>query len=483
MSELCQLSDLIGLELAGFDQLENKDRDRPEWNNRYLKAGYFFLREGILSTLKKYRAHSRKQVRYLTFVWTLHKGEKYLNISVQSQKDPMKFVLLNEFYRCPVEDIIPPADRVDEYLERYNQYCPQTRYDELGLDVRNCLTYPVKENTEQGGYERGLIIYGLGGYVRMFITQHFKHFPKIACIDYKPEVATDFKKRYGFERCFFLPARSYPLLARVKEPVVIISTYHSDHAPIAEQVFRINPAARIFIEKPPTVTLQDLETLITLYREGAKIEMGFNRRFIRFSHDVKRVIGGRRAIITCTVKEVNINPNHWYFWKNQGTRVTGNVVHWFDLANFWLESTPVEINVLSFPDDHESSAISVLYEDGSLVNITASDEGNSLRGVQEKLEIRVGNETVFINDFQSMVHLKQSGWHRKRRTLLRKKGHAAMYRTFKRMIHGEGSSDYTVDDLIRTSLVTYHASVMLKEGIRNRSIGQEIKKYREMVSL
>jgi len=250
---------------------------------------------------------------------------------------------------------------------------------------------------------------------------------------------------------------------------------------LSEGIFHSNPATHIIIEKPPTVTLEDLGKLIDLYNQGAKLEMGFNRRFIGFSQYVKEVMKGRPAIISCSIKEVNISENHWYFWDNQGTRITGNVVHWFDLANYWLESIPVSINVISHPSDLESSAISVLYKDGSVVNITASDKGNSLRGVQEKIEIRFGNETVFIDDFNSLTHFQSNGMRRKKRTLRRKKGHSAMYRKFKRIVKGTATSDYTVHDLINTSVVTFHASKLLREGKRSLDIEEHIDKFRKRV--
>ena len=118
----------------------------------------------------------------------------------------------------------------------------------------------------------------------MFIMQHFKKTNKIACVDYKSEVAEDFKSSFGFKHSFLIPEKSFPLLKNVEKPVAIISTYHSDHASLAEKIFITNPSTLIFIEKPPTVTLDDLDKLVKLYKKGAKIEMGFNRRFIKFSN-------------------------------------------------------------------------------------------------------------------------------------------------------------------------------------------------------
>lgn len=479
MNELHQLSDLKGLEIIKVKQIKSTDRDRPEFDSKYLKMFYFFIKEGILPTLKKYLAHRRDQQRFITFLFTRYDQKSYLNISVQSQTRPENFVLINKFFLCPDTNISYPDKDLELHLNRYNQFCNQGDYVEYGIDTNQYISYEVVQHDSSEYYDSGLFIYGLGGYVRMFIMHHFRKSVKLACVDYKAKVADEFRSKYGFRYSFVIPRKSFPLLKNVKHPTAIISTYHSDHAILAKEIFETNPSTNIFIEKPPTVTLEDLDKLLSLLEQGAKIEIGFNRRYINFSRYVKEKINDQPAIITCSIKEVIISSNHWYLWSNQGTRVTGNVVHWIDLANYWIGSIPVEINVLSDPEDIESSAISVRYKNGSLVNITASDRGNSMRGVQEKIEVRFDNQTIFINDFITLTHYKSNGFRKTKRNLRRKKGHVAMYRNFKQIIHGKRSSEYTVTDLINTSLVTYTASKMLREGIRTLSIDENVKRYHE----
>ncbi len=482
MKNLVQLSELEGVEILEVRQIVNRDRDRPDFDNRYFKMLYFIAREGIGSTFRKYFAHKQEQVRYLTFLTIIRDERKYLNISVQSQEDPSQFVIANLFYPSGHIDEGYVESNIEKLLKVFNQYGGEVDYGILNLNHDSPLSLEIKIKAVEERYDTGLFIYGLGGYVRMFIMHHFKRIKKIACIDYKSKVARSFQLKYGFLHSFLVPRSSYPLLKNVERPVVIIATYHSDHATIAEEVYETNQASEIFIEKPPAVTLEDLDKLINLYKRGARLQMGFNRRFISFSQEVRSLVRERPVIVTCSVKEVVISPNHWYFWENQGTRITGNVVHWFDLANYWIQSLPVEINVMSGPDDMESSSISVLYEDGSILNITASDRGNSLRGVQEKIEIRSGNETIFIDDFNCMVHQRQNGIRSKKRKFRRDKGHSRMYRNFAQIIDGNSSSEYTVTDLINASVVTYTASKMIREGIRTMRIEETLRRYHEGTS-
>jgi predicted dehydrogenase len=478
MNDLVVLNELADIKIVEIKQFENTDRDRPDFGNKYLKIIYFFLNEGIINTLRKYFAHKQAQRRYLTFLVIEVNQKKYLNISIQTQKNSSDFVIANMFYGYSSIDFNLVADNSEYYLEKFNQFVDLNYYELFGIDNSQTISLTISKPIFNDNYNTGLFIYGLGGYIKMFVIHHFgKRIKKIACIDYKAEVSLNFKKTYGFKYNFLVPSSSFPLLKKVENPIAIIATYHSSHASLAYEVFQNNPNTKIFIEKPPTVSLEDLEKLIELYKKGATIEIGFNRRFIGYSNYVKEKIKNKIVIITCSIKEVIISDNHWYLWRNQGTRITGNVVHWFDLANYWIQSIPIEINLIAGPNDKETSAISVLYKNGSILNITASDKGNSLRGVQEKIEIRFDNETIFINDFMSVTHIKNNGLVKRKRKLRRDKGHNSMYRNFLKIIEGKKQSEYTVFDLINTSVVTYYASKMLLQEIRNLSIEDKIDRY------
>jgi predicted dehydrogenase len=481
MNNLVLLKDLKDIKVLEIKQFENRDRDRPDFDNKYMKMIYFFINEGIISTLRKYFAHRQPQQRFLTVLTVEIKNKKYLNISTQFQESSSYFLLDNTFY--PFTEIDPEqfSNQLEYYLANFNQYAGMNNYALLRMDTNQSVSCEIMQHTTSEQHEEGLFIYGLGGYARMFIMHHFKRFNKIACVDYKAQVTSSFRKSYGFRHGFVLPDHSFPLLRNVRKPVAIIATYHSDHASLAYEIYRQNPSTCIFIEKPPVVSLEDLEKLIKLYNQGANIEIGFNRRFIDYSQYVRKNVENKIVMITCSIKEVIISSNHWYLWKNQGTRITGNVVHWFDLAGYWIQSIPVEINVMADPNDPESSALSVLYKNGSVLNITASDKGNSLRGVQEKIEIRYDNETIFIDDFVLLKHIKRNGMILKRRKIRRIKGHDAMYKNFRQIIEKKKTSCYPVHDLINTSVVTYYASRMLQEGTRNKSVENEIHAFYNMI--
>lgn len=487
MSKLVQLNDLKGFNILDIKQFENNVPDRQDFDNKYLKIFYFILHEGMLSTIRKYLAHrnkQQKQQKYLTFLIVEINQKKYVNISTQYQNNSFEFIINNQFYLFSDIDFRKIEDNLDYFLINFNQFVQNEKYELLNLDISHSISLELTKQSFDNSFNsfnKGLFIYGLGGYVKMFVMHHFRSINKLACIDYNSRVTNEFQKKYGFKFGFLTPYSSFPLLKSVQHPIVIIAVYHSDHSSLAYEIFKINPNATIFIEKPPTVTLEDLDKLIELFNSKANLEIGFNRRFINFSKYVFEKLKNKRVIITCSIKEVVINHNHWYLWKNQGTRITTNVVHWLDLANWWVQSKPIEINVLGDPNDQETSCISVLYENGSILNITASDKGNSLRGVQEKIEIRFGNETIFIDDFISLTHIKENGIKITKRNLIRKKGHNSIYKKFLQIIKEKQKSDYSVCDLIKTSVLTYYASQMVIKNIRNMNIEKEVDIYMSKV--
>lgn len=477
MEQLEQLSKLRDLKILEIKQFRSEKRHHTVFDHKLEKVLYFIMREGIVTTIRKIFAYQISKFDYLTFLKVEIQGHNYLNISMQKQTNPEVFVIRNEFIPYFDIDFRRIEKDVDSYMQCFNQFSGNIEYNKIGITHNKKKTVPVSCTDYNKNYKNGLFIYGLGGYVQMYVIHHFKKTRKIACIDFDYDIANLFRKKYGFKEYYTIPKYADAALKRVKIPFVIIASYHSTHTDIAWNVYHANPDAYIFIEKPPCVTLEDLCKLIELFKKGAKLEFGFNRRFIDYSRYVRKKTIGQKLIIICSIKENTINCNHWYLWGNQGTRITGNAIHWFDLANYWIDSNPVELNLLSSSDDLESSLISVLYENGSTVNITISDKGNSLRGVQEKIEIRFSNETIFIYDFVSLLHTKQNGFTIKKTKIIRQKGHNAMYRHFKKIIKGNDISKYTVIDLIRTSVLTFYASEMLRTGERNKIIIDEVNKY------
>ena len=143
-------------------------------------------------------------------------------------------------------------------------------------------------------------------------------------------------------------------------------------------------------EKPPTVSADDVFHLDSSHGSspwngGDRIQPtipppGSPRRSTHsggaWSY-LNRLHGERAAVST----------QYWYFWANQGTRFTGNLCHWIDLAIFFLNdgALPVSVNlsprVSGSVVDDEERVLTVTFDDGSLLTILGSPRGDHVRGV------------------------------------------------------------------------------------------------------
>jgi predicted dehydrogenase len=476
MYEISRLEMLDYDDLISVEQHEIKEvKDRPEADNKLRKAIFFLFAEGFLRTLSKIKSKSNKSLivpKYKTIIKVKYNGKNYINHSIQTSTHSNDFVIKNAFFET--------QDSQDYSINNnqitFNQFSGEETYFERDSRIFSIPEKKLNSNNDSiAVYNEGVFLYGLGDYARVYIAPNIKNIKKIFCVDYVSTYSNYYKNAYQFDYNGLVPQDSYHTIGSVKKPLVIIATYHSDHTRIAKELFDINPNTLFFIEKPPCVTPQDIVDLVDLYRKGAKIEIGYNRRFIPINQEIKRKLKGQKAVINISIKEILINDNHWYFWENQGTRITGNLTHWVDICNFWLEDEiPVELSMLKSPTKDETFSVSILYSGGSIANITVSDKGNPLRGVQEKIEIRTEFETYFIDDYLKMYFISKNGRKTNKSKIKRIKGHDNMYKHVVNLLSNKSRLKYSVEDLVKTAITTYHLSEMFRNDTKNSQIKDHI---------
>jgi predicted dehydrogenase len=328
---------------------------------------------------------------------------------------------------------------------------------------------PIETRRPIAGGRSALFLAGAGKYPCAYALPVFARagIPFDTVIDLNPARAARVAKRFGFASADTDAARGLRRLADYEAPMLLIATYHASHLEIAELALAINPATRIMLEKPPVATIDQLHRLDRLRRGGAYIEIGYNRRhppMIAQARDRLATQDGP-IVMTCIVKVPRIPPSHWYFWPAQGTRVTGNACHWIDLGRYFIGA---EAERLVVAGPHEGAAdgtisLIVCYADGSRATIVVTDNGNSLRGVQEFIELRRGDLTVTIDDFLR-VRVEDGARQSVRRRLIRDKGHGRMYARFIDNVRQGRAPEYPDDELLATSLPYLLASAALKTG-------------------
>jgi predicted dehydrogenase len=302
-----------------------------------------------------------------------------------------------------------------------------------------------------------LFLVGAGAYAYAYILPNLPGMNRYTVIDLNPVLAAVVGEKFSFVHRESSCSAAFKRLGECAEPVLVIATYHSTHVDIAEEALSENPRTKIFMEKPPVTNHDQLRRLLEMRRGGAFVEIGYNRRHAPMAVEAFRLIrekGNGPVAMTCIIKELSLPTSHWYYWPTQGTRVTGNLCHWIDLGTAVVDAAPKEVTVVTADDARPGDELTaiVVYRDGSRLTLVATDRGNPLRGVQEYIDIRRGDLTVTIDDFLVMT-VQEGGKKRVRRSIIRDKGHARMYRDFSRRVRDGSNPSYPHRDLLVSSMI------------------------------
>jgi len=483
------------------------------WTEKYptliKKIVFFFLREGPRLTLNKtyaYKLFQKIAEKKLVFVYGQLKGSNQFAVAIGPQVCPYAEYLLfpkeltsivcedgniEQIYRKILAYIKTNKDKADQLLN-YSKYSGkplQLNLDEIlkesseakfeigqkelaleSIAFENCSCEGKKPKIRNKNKKYDLFIAGAGSYPFSYILPFLRkaNINYHTIIDINPIAASIVGEKYGFLYMDTSTERALARLSECEKPLLIIATYHSTHFPIIEKALSINSNTKIFVEKPPVTTDDQLKSLIRL-RENPRhfIEIGYNRRYSPFIKRAKEILRQCHEpyTMTCIVKERRLPSSHWYYWPTQGTRIAGNLCHWIDLGVFFIQKKPSSMVVISGSDKNLSEEVScgIKFEDGSLLTLIASERGNQLRGVQEYIDIRCGDITITIDDFLLMGVLK-NGKKRIFRRILRDKGHVRMYRDFLSKIDFNRGPTYPNRDLeISTTLYLSLSRLLLSD--------------------
>lgn len=316
-----------------------------------------------------------------------------------------------------------------------------------------------------------LAVLGAGDYVRIEVASALAgaSLERAILADREPQIAALAATELGFAAATTDAEAAVDSLAG--RGLVLVATAHDSHASLAARA--LEAGHRVICEKPACVTLADLDELhAAARRRPGELEVGFNRRFNPLVERARRELAREQgpATIVATIREVDITPDHWYLWPNQGTRVAGNLCHWIDLALHLLGPGPSVTEIAVSPQvSHEPGGIdaerafTLALDDGSTVLLLPTARGDSIRGVQESIEARRGALTLRLDDLWKLSGLR-AGRPIRRRTFFRDKGHGRMYQEFLARFGNGHPASYPLDDLRRVGEAQIAASSLLRSG-------------------
>jgi predicted dehydrogenase len=218
---------------------------------------------------------------------------------------------------------------------------------------------------------------------------------------------------------------------------VIIATRHDQHARLTIEALRAGKA--VFVEKPLAITPESLSELTAVLRDtgGARLMVGFNRRFAPLAVRCRDFFANRAGPLftTCRVNAGTFPPDSWvYDSVHGGGRILGEVCHFIDLIVFLSGSLPRRVHAeeirYSDAEAHRRDSVTVTLSmgDGSVGAIHYVADGDP--GLAKEYVEAFGGKRAAVLDNYRSLSLHSGNRRRRRRLLNQDKGHGAEARAF-----------------------------------------------------
>lgn len=189
---------------------------------------------------------------------------------------------------------------------------------------------------------------------------------------------------------------------------VFIASNHATHAEYA--IAALQAGKNVHIEKPHVVSEEQLIRLCSAmeHSEAKVLSIGYNRPRSRIGMEIARALNGQAgaAMFNWFVAGHELDPDHWYFRKEEGGRVLGNLCHWTDFVYNLVpkeERYPIVIRPTRWTKSDCDIAVTYVFGNGTIAVITFSAKGHTFEGVREKFSAHRGNVLISMDDFKRLV--------------------------------------------------------------------------------
>lgn len=370
-----------------------------------------------------------------------------------------------------VTDLITERVALKDYLSIYNnlgkgsiasilEYTPDKVQEARSIEV-------VSKNWQESG--KGIVgIIGAGNFTKMTVMPAMKN----SGAQYKyissagGLTATSLAKKYGIAHA----TTDYRLILDDQDvDLVIITTRHDLHAKMVTEV--LQSGKHVFVEKPLSIDSEGLTVIIDTYRtvkNGASVNVGFNRRFSPYAQKAKSLIGeaGSDLNMIATMNAGFIPRDVWVQdMKTGGGRIVGEACHFIDLMQFFSGSkvnSVVMSGVGVHPEENTDNAIITLRFENGAQGVIHYFSNGSKSYPKERIELYTQGRTLVIDNFR-----KISGYGFGRFSSMRSgldKGHKTQFKTLIDNIKTTGQPLIPFEDIINTTQASFAALESLRTG-------------------
>lgn len=226
------------------------------------------------------------------------------------------------------------------------------------------------------------------------------------------------------------------LLAAEDIDAVLIATRHTTHARFVKEA--LDAGKHVFVEKPMALTMEDAQEVVEKSVEkGLVVRVGFNRRFSPWINAMRNAIGTDGVRVFSARVNTGIIPGDWSNTAEEGGRVLGEAVHFFDLCNWFMMAEPVSIFAAFAGEEtviDPDVVVQIRYPGGSVGQVLYTALGSAQMG-KEYFEAFGNGRAARSDDFKSFSSYgatQSVGWGERGN-----KGHAAELKEFAAAIRGE----------------------------------------------
>jgi predicted dehydrogenase len=230
--------------------------------------------------------------------------------------------------------------------------------------------------------------------------------------------------------------------------LLYIASNHASHAEYAIEALRRNKS--VHIEKPHVVSMDQLGRLCSAMAEtSGRVALGFNRPDSPIGQKIKHHIDSQSgaAMYNWFIAGHELPKDHWYFGKEEGGRVLGNLCHWTDFV-FQLVAPenryPITIKPTRAAQSDCDIAVNYIFGDGTIAALTFSAKGHTFEGVRESFSAHRGNVLIAMADFRSLK-IEVVDRRYTHRTLYRDHGHEERICRSYRMADSRGAQEPGAD--------------------------------------
>ncbi len=254
--------------------------------------------------------------------------------------------------------------------------------------------------------ELGIGFIGAGSFAQKFLIPFAKNSGRLMAVATARGIsARSVSRKFGFGS---FSTAAEDIFSNPAINTVFIATRHDTHASLV--ISALEAGKNVFVEKPLALEREDLARILEVYRRrpGARLMVGFNRRFAPLAVRARQVFASVPEPLVCNYR-VNagfIAPDHWIQTAQGGGRILGEVCHFIDFLQFVTGSLPEKVyaECIASPNakakNQDNVVITLNFANGSVGMITYLACGDRLLP-KERIEIFGAGKTFVINDFQS----------------------------------------------------------------------------------